>query len=766
MDNNAFSTHRGHSDWFGQRSVSPLRDADPRTLEQFWRDRAARAESSDLNWEFAGPNNFAGRMTALLVHPVDEDPGHDVLIAGSAAGGVWRSQDGGKHWETTWPRWASPYIGALAVDPNNPQTVYCATGEANLSPDCYPGSGICVSYDGGGTWSSLAPADGDCALPRRIGALHVNPADSRVLYLGGIAMDETSPSGLFYSGDAGKSWDRVNFFSEHRYWCYSIALHPAGLLFAAIDSGGAQNGIYRWTPKPSAPLPGAGPVTPALPKGVLDPGAGTWQALNVGLTGDQFGRTSLAIAPSRPDTIYALVASRHGKKVVGIYRSIDRGDSWTRIDGADFAAELQASYNNTMAVHPHDPNFLVCGLVDVHITANGGAEWTRASQWDAHPESSHNYVHEDQHAVVLPGGDSIYTANDGGIDVSRDRGKTWARISDGLGTAMFYSLSVAVADSRVFGGGTQDNGCLVTVGNPAGQFVKAQGGDGASAAFHPTETTHVYLSRSDLKIFRHTDRRLDLAHWDDPSWEDVTPPPADLTDVEHKQNSMSVVVIDPVRPQTVWFGTNRLWRTQDDGATWVAVTPPFDGSAIACIHIAPASPDRMLAGTAAGGVFRSFDRGATWSSDVSGPQIPSRLISSIASNPQNAGDVVLTIAGAGLMSRLIPKSMRHKMAVSSEGVDRIWHVFLSHDFGTTWQHADSPEMPDVAHHAVAYETNAPHRVFVANDCGVWASGPGFDNWSDISGNLPNVMLTALVYHQKDRVLLAATHGRGIWRLRF
>ena len=593
----------------------------------------------------------------------------------------------------------------------------------------------------------------------------MNPADSRVLYLGGIAMDETSPSGLFYSGDAGKSWERVNFFSEHRYWCYSLALHPAGLVFAAIDSGGAENGIYRWTPNPRRE-PDADAAKDAALKGLLDSGAGTWQALNVGLSGDLFGRTSLAIAPSRPDTIYALVASRHGRKVVGIYRSKDRGDSWTKIDGADFAAELQAAYNNTMAVHPDDPDFVVCGLVDVHITADGGGAWTRASQWDAHAESSHSYVHEDQHAVVLGGGDLIYTANDGGIDVSRDRGKTWARISDGLGTAMFYSLGVAGADSRVFGGGTQDNGCLVTVGHPAGEFVKAQGGDGACAAFHPTETGHVYLSRSDLKVFRHTDRRLDLAHWDNPSWEDVTPPPTALTEGEHKENRLSVVAIDPVRPQTVWFGTNRLWRTLDDGNTWVAVTAAFDGSAITAIHIAPANPERMLAGTAAGGVFRSSDQGATWSSDISGPRIPSRLISSIASNPRNPGEVVLTVAGAGFVSRLMPKSMRHKMAVSSDGVERIWHIFLSHDFGTTWQHADSPEMPDVAHHAVAYETNEPYRVFVANDCGVWAAGAGFDNWSDISGNLPNVLLTGLVYHQKDRVLMTATYGRGIWRVQF
>jgi photosystem II stability/assembly factor-like uncharacterized protein len=760
MDNNAFSTHNDHSGWFGQRSVAPFRDAHPGTLEQFWRDRAARAETSDLKWEFAGPDNFSGRMTALLVRPVDDDPGHDVLIAGSAAGGVWRSQDGGKHWETTWPRWASPYIGSLAMDPNDPQTVYCASGEANLSPDCYPGSGIFVSHDGGGAWSSVGPDDGECVVPRRIGALHVNPADSRVLYLGGMAMDETSPSGLFYSSDSGKNWQRVDYFSEHRYLCYSIALHPAGLVFAAIDSGGAENGIYRWTPR-VPPKPDA-----AAPKGVLDPGAGTWQALKVGPPGDRFGRTSLAIARSRPDTIYALVADRYGKKVVGIYRSIDRGDSWTKIDSADFDTESQPSYNNTIAVHPHDPNFVVCGLVDVHITANGGGAWTRASQWDAPPESGHSYVHGDQHAVVLTAGDAIYTANDGGIAVSRDRGNTWARISDGLGTAMFYSIDAAPADSRVFGGGTQDNGCLVTVSHPAGQFVKAQGGDGACAVFHPTEAAQVYLARSDLKIFRHTGPHLDLAHWDDPSWVDVTPPPAEWAEGEHKLNTAAVVVIDPVRPGTVWFGSNRLWSTDDDGKTWVPKTTPFDASAIASIHIAPASPDHMMAGTAAGGVYRSYDRGVTWSSDVSGPHIPSRLISSIASNPQNASDVVLTIAGSGQVSRLLPKSMRHKASVSSEGVDRIWHVYLSHDFGTTWQHADSPEIPDVAHHAVVYETNAPHRVFVANDCGVWAAGAGFDKWSDISGNLPNVMLTALVYHQKDRVLLAATHGRGIWRLRF
>jgi hypothetical protein len=187
-----------------------------------------------------GPVNIAGRVTTLIAHPADPLR----LWAGAAAGGVWCSVDGGKNWQTTWPKWASPNIGALAFDAFDPKVIYCASGEANISPDCYPGSGVYVSRDEGATWEVLATAD-DNVLPRRIGALVSSPHTPGLLYLGGVNLDETQAGGLYHSNDGGKLWLRENSISVHNYWCHSIALHPDGAVFAALEMNGRQTGIYR-----------------------------------------------------------------------------------------------------------------------------------------------------------------------------------------------------------------------------------------------------------------------------------------------------------------------------------------------------------------------------------------------------------------------------------------------------------------------------------------------------------------------------------------
>jgi len=149
----------------------------------------------------------------------------------------------------------------------------------------------------------------------------------------------------------------------------------------------------------------------------------TWKQLHDRLpSGDLTGRISLAIAPSQPDTIFALVSDPLGSEVLGVYRSRSRGDRWTEIGGTEFAAEDQGCYNNAIAVHPSNPDTVACGLNDIHITTDGGATWDRASHWDA-DEGTAQYVHGDQHAIVFLGDKTIYAANDGGVSVS----KTWAR---------------------------------------------------------------------------------------------------------------------------------------------------------------------------------------------------------------------------------------------------------------------------------------------------------------------------------------------------
>lgn len=733
MVNDNFSPFKRHSGWFSQCSCYPLHDAHPGQLEAYWSARQNHGwDDRTMQWQCLGPFNIAGRVTALIAHPLNAKR----LYAGSAAGGVWTSTDGGLSWQTNWPKWNSQSIGALAFDAADPQVIYVATGEANISPDSYPGSGLYVSRDGGATWDVLATAGND-AVPRRIGALVSSPHTPSLLYLGGVNLQEDQSGGLYRSCDGGKSWLRENSISLHNYWCHSIALHPGGTVFAALEMHGAQTGIYR-----------------------CDGGSSqTWKHLRGGLPdGDRTGRISLALAPSHPDTIYALVSDPFGLTVLGVYRSRDRGDRWQEIGGSQFAAEVQGCYNNAIAVHPQNPDTVACGLNDIHITTDSGAKWVRASHWDA-GEGTPKYAHIDQHAILFPGGGTIYAANDGGVVISEDMGQSWADRAQGMVTTMFYDIDVAPTNGKILGGGTQDNGSLLTgVTATPGEFLRVLDGDGAWMVFDPKDETHVFGSKSDIHIFRHTASQ----HWATDFWEEVSP--KELKEDEHHQVAIAVMAIDPANGHTVWLGSKRVWRTTDEGREWVPLTPSLDGTAITAIEIPAASHGQVFVGTKRGGIFRSLDDGKTWSGNLAGPEIPMRVITRIETHPRKASRVVVTIGGTGIVPRAIRRATAYGAAGPlTSGPENIAHVFLSEDGGLTWKAIDTPEMPKVAYHAAVFETHEPYRLFVANDCGVWMTAD-FATWTDVSMTLPNVMINDLVYHDRDRTLTAATYGRGIWRV--
>jgi photosystem II stability/assembly factor-like uncharacterized protein len=720
-----FNTLKAHGAWFRQRTCGALSDRAPHHLEAHWRERAGDTSTPAVDsWKCMGPFDVAGRTTALAVHPGNPE----LLFAGSANGGVWRSDNGGGDWKWKWIQWGATAIGALAFDPTDADTVYAATGEANGSVDAYAGAGLYVTRDLGESWALLAPA-GNRALPRRIGALVPHPAQNGVLWLGGVSEDDSEIAGLYYSSDSGATWQRENFFSHRAYSCHSIAFYPDGSALVSIDSGGLHSGIWRRAGR-------------------------RWTQLAGGLpSGDQVGRISLAIGAKDPHPAYALVASRYGKTMLGVYRSNDRGEHWENVAGEYFAGEGYLSYNNAIAVRPDDPETVVCAAKDVHITRDGGATWRRATHRDAKPES-HVYVHADHHAIALPGGDLIYSANDGGVARSDDFGATWKTVVHNMCTTMFYDIDVCPQDASIFGGGAQDNGCLLAgVASANGSFLRLVGGDGSAMVFDPKRLGHAYAARTDLHLVRHSAPK----HWSHDTWEAASP--HGMKEFEHRENPFTIVAIDPEHPDTVWTGSFRMWRTLDGGHHWEQKSPQLDGTGITAIEVAGKS---VFAGTAAGGIFRSEDGGETWSGDLSGPEIPSRLISRIEAHPEKSGNVVVTLAGSGIASILPPPDNKPRTYMSL-GVESICHVYHSEDNGSTWRAIDPPGHPDVACHAAVFERRKPHRLFIANDCGVWMI-EDLARWSNVTGNLPNVTVSDLVYHDATRTLWAATYGRGIWRM--
>jgi photosystem II stability/assembly factor-like uncharacterized protein len=436
-------------------------------------------------------------------------------VAGAATGGLWLLDAAGPPWNSIDKKWKDKQdiqqveivnrlhnIGALAVDPNNPKIVYCGTGHAYHAGDSFPGVGLFKSDDGGSTWKVAAEADKE-HIPHRISAIAVKPRgagdgpnDLDRVRVGGVEVvlsieedtDQLSSDvrpGMFYfvakgptGGQAGAGgvpvkdgWHRDYFkldagfaskvgaskrqkdeglFVDRDYQCHAI-VHcqnedgkPA--IITAISGVLDWSGIWR-----------------------SDDNGVTWEQLTRGLPpGREFGRTSLATSKADPRVVYAFIGSADGR-CLGVYRTSDGGKHWSSHAGPDhFAACGRLNYTNCIAVHPDDPDLVVCGADDLHRSTDGGQTWTQVTEWFA-ARKSPGYAHKDHHALLWaekPGatGYCLYSGNDGGVDCSADNGITWESQNDGLANMMFYDIDVSpsVKSGEVIAGGTQDNASVMT----------------------------------------------------------------------------------------------------------------------------------------------------------------------------------------------------------------------------------------------------------------------------------------------------------------
>src|SRR5947209_244844 len=750
------TSHKVRSQWFQARAAWPYREASPYVVveaRQQLQKRAAAAAgvatqpppaparegaatvasgtqahsqpgaklAPQQQWHCIGPTNIGGRMTSIIAHPQHPDR----IWAGAAGGGVWESSDAGHTWSSTWDTQTLLNIGSLAMDPKNPEVLYCGTGEANHSADSYPGIGVYWSRNAGKKWELLADAR-QARLPKRIGALAVDPFNSRRIFLGGVNSgifeNQDDLGGLYISEDQGKTWQRFNFISDNNYRCHSIAFHPTweGWMYATFTEQGNKNGIWRSTD-----------------------GGRTWVQLTNGLPErPRIGRTSLALCDSKPNMIYAFGADEASESrdlVLGVFRSDDGGDNWREISGNYFLSERQMSYGNAIAVSPDDPDFVVCGGVDLHRSRDGGRTWRKITFWNKERgdttgrnpalKQDPQYAHADHHALLIPSQTPhrIYSANDGGVDVSDDGGDTWSNRSNGLAVTMYYDIDVCQSDEQIFGGGAQDNGTLITDDGKADDHREILGGDGGWMVIDPAEPSHLLCSHQFMGIYRYRHGQV----------QDISPPAA-----EKDLIWMCRITMDPSDPDRIYVGSNRVWFTDDDGDTWKVISPDLDGSPITALEVAPADSQRIYVGTENGGIFRSVNGGANWSANIAGSTLPARIITQIATDAMAADTLIVTV-----------------------GLTDHSHVFRSDNGGLIWRDIDQGNLPNVPHQVVVVRPDDPKTIFVGNDLGVFVSEDDGTSWNDLSRNLPHVMVIDLVYHPHDRSLTAATYGRSLWRLK-
>jgi photosystem II stability/assembly factor-like uncharacterized protein len=499
------------------------------------------------NWVPTGPRNVGGRVRALVGHPTEPD----TLFAGAAAGGVYRTRDRGETWESLWHEQRSLGVGALAVGRVGPDTiVFAATGEPDNEDRLYVGDGIHVSRDGGDTWDAAGAPTAPGVAPhigRRFEALAVHPDDGEVCWAVGQA-------GIFRTVDGGGTWTQHRAGRRFTDAVYSPAVGAAGqrLLYLVPAERHARGAIsiIRLELPPHAPVADVDAalaaaanrmqVVPPAPPGGAD------------LPEDQRpARAKLAICDGTPGVAYLRVTRADGVHHLGLFRTLlatrplpePAGTRWDRVrDHAHWPRAGQASYNLSVAVHPHEPGTLVTGMTELHLSFNAdraaagapptvAADFIRIMAWDHHQRDRGH--HADHHAALFhddPGNarGALWVANDGGVSRSLDwhpappappdppqlpAAKEWtaAALPPGTGTAIaltdednvpataavwrkrghgidatqMYSLSQHPLVPGTLAVGLQDNGCWLTTGGRT--WASIGGGDGGFVAFAPDD---------------------------------------------------------------------------------------------------------------------------------------------------------------------------------------------------------------------------------------------------------------------------------------
>ena len=719
---------REPSDWFGAQRAFPGTTVNQAAYQAAlaWArvERSAalfRAQSATpMVWQQAGPLNIGGRVTALAV-----TPGGTTLYLGAAAGGVFKSVNGGLNWTPVFDQSLS--TGALALDPTNPNVVYVGTGEANAAIDNYDGSGLFRSSDGGASWASLGLQE-----VRRIARVRVDPSNPSRIFVAGMGSQfSTGPDrGLYRSEDGGANWTKVLFVSDSTGVCDVVIdpVDPAVVYCASWER--VRRATYRRAYGPEC----------AIWKS-LDHGS-SWNKLTNGLPApaDSVGRIGLAIAPSQHTRIYAQILGgpAQGLNGLGLYRSDDAGASWTRRDVAGFTGSFGGFgwYFGDIAVDPANPNRVYCLGVSLMTSSDGGANFGTIS----------SAIHTDFHAIWIdPANPSrLYVGEDGGFYSTTTMGASWTKSLD-LPITQFYAGAVDPSNPARILGGAQDNSTPIAGPTPSSWTQFYPSGDGFYCLIDPTNPSVGFAETQNGSGGSGPQRTANGGS----SWVG----PSKGTDSDGTRwNWCSPFAMDPSNHNVLLMGGYRVYKSTNNGSNYSVISgdlthnvTPTDlsyASTLSTIEIAPSNSNVYYVGTTDGRVWRSQNAGANWT-EITGT-LPIRWVTRVTADPTNAAIVYVTLSGFS----------QDEYAA---------HVFRSVNSGATWSAIDG-NLPDIPANDILVDPTDTNRLYLANDIGVYTSRDLGASWYPLGTGLPAVPVADLTLHNASRTLVAATHGRSQWTL--
>ncbi len=506
------------------------------------------------NWTAIGPNNFAGRMLDLAFDPNNAN----VIWAGAASGGIWRSADGGSSWAAMDDQLPTLAIGCVVTHPTNSNIIYIGTGEGSFNVDAVDGVGVLKSIDGGDTWTqtglSFLLSQGES-----VNEMVIDPNNTNVL----IA---ATRDGIYRTADAGTTWTRT-LGTSSGWDGKEVVFDPSNsnTVYVALGYpwGNSNNGIYKSTNN-----------------GV------TWTQLTTGLPAStSMGRVSLAISASNSNTLYAGIANtiNNGSALLGIYRTTDGGSNWTLQSNSPNHYNSQGWYNNVIAVDPTNVSIVYSGGTNIYKSTNDGVTWSTIT----------NGIHVDFHAIAFNAG-AVYVGNDGGIYKSTTAGSSWTSLNNGLTTFQFYKMGSDFNNTNRAMGGTQDNGTKEY--NNSTTWITRLGGDGGEVVFDYSNSNIIYGEYQNGSHQKSTNGGV--------SWFSINtgvPSGPWVTPVE----------MDPVNPSVLYtIGSNNLYKTSNGGTNWALL---FDAAETLDkdIQVAP-SDNQTIYVAGAGAIYQSTNGGTSF----------------------------------------------------------------------------------------------------------------------------------------------------------
>ncbi len=715
-----------------------------------------KATFKGLEWRSIGPALMSGRIADIVIDPTDKS----VWYVGVGSGGVWKTVNAGTTWTPVFDDEGSYSIGCITLDPNDPNVVWVGTGENVSGRHVAYGDGVYRSRDGGTTWENMGLEDSE-----HIGMIRVDPRDSNTIFVAaqGPLWSGGGERGLFKSTDGGKTWRKVlgdghgNTPEDDRYTgvnevhmdprnpdvMYAVTWQRLRNVAVVID-GGPGTGIHK----------------------SVD-GGETWRELTNGLPSDKpdeqmMGKTGLAISPQNPDVIYATIELDN--RTGGFWRSDDGGENWEKKN--DYLSSATGPhYYQELFASPHFEGHVYQMDSQLHLTKDGGDTFT---------PQPHETKHVDHHALAFRADDPNYLliGTDGGVYESFDLGETW-RFINNLPITQFYKVAVDY-DKPFYNvyGGTQDNN---SQGGPS-RTVNVSGirnsdwfitmfGDGHQPAVDPSNPDIVYSQWQQGNLTRF-DRRTGEAIYIKPQAREGEPP--------DRYNWDSPILISPHDPATLFFGTQRVWKSTNRGDSWTPVSSdltrnenrirrPVMGrtwsynaprdlwamsqfNTVTSLSQSPLDAALIYAGTDDGLIQVTEDGGASWRTAAKLPGVPERFFVNDIKADLHDRDTVYVVVDDHKHGDFTP------------------YILKSDNRGRSWKSISSNLPKRHVLWRVVQDHVRPGLMFVASEFGVFFTVDGGGAWTKLKGGSPNMAFRDLAIQTRENDLVGATFGRSFYVL--